>query len=82
MRRCLEAVDVDDASITREDNELRMIYSIQREGSDLERTAIALGPTGWLSLGSTAREEREATALEAVTRALEHFPIILVHILS
>ena len=58
------------ASITREDNELRMIYTIQREGSDLERTSLALGPTGWLSLGSTAREEREATAIEAVTRTL------------
>ncbi len=59
------------ASITREDNELRMIYTIQREGSDLERTSLALGPTGRLSLGSTAREEREATAIEGVTRALD-----------
>ena len=58
------------ASITREDDELRMIYTIQREGSDLERTSLALGPTGWLSLGSTAREEREAISLEAVTRTL------------
>ena len=58
------------ASITREDDELRMIYTIAREGSDLERTSLELGPTGWLSLGSTAREEREATALEAVTITL------------
>ncbi len=48
-----------------------MIYTIQREGSDLERTSLTLGPTGWLSLGSTAREEREATAIEAVTRTLD-----------
>ena len=65
----LGSVDVM-ASITREGDEARMIYSIQREGSDLERTSLTLGPTGWLSLGSTAREEREAMALEAVTFAL------------
>ena len=57
-------------SITREDDDLRMVYSIQREGPDMERTSLALGPTGWLSLGSTAREEREATAIEAIGRTL------------
>ena len=65
----LGSVDVM-ASITREGDELRMIYSIQREGSDLERTSLALEPTGWLSLGSTARADREATTIEAITLAL------------